>query len=130
MLTLIRGLPGSGKSTYAMKHFPETIHLEADMFHIYENSYKYDITKVKSAHQLCQRICELVLHRGNDVVISNIFTTHEEMKPYLDMAESYGVVVNVITLQTQYGTIHHVPKEVIEKMKIRWQDYNGEIVIK
>lgn len=41
-LTIIRCLPGSGKSTYAARNYPNTFHVETDMFHIHDGEYDFN----------------------------------------------------------------------------------------
>lgn len=117
-LVLIRGLPGSGKSTMAKQKYPSYVHLEADMYHMVNGKYEYDPSNIKKAHQWCYDTAIVFLNNGHDVVISNTFTQHWELKPYLSIAESLTVVV----CTGEYGSIHNVPEEVIQKMKDRWED--------
>ena len=53
VLYIVRGIPGSGKSTFAKTLGGQ--HYESDMFFINENGeYNFDVTKIKDAHQWCQ----------------------------------------------------------------------------
>src|ERR1035437_9039203 len=85
-LIIIRGLPGSGKTTMAgvltrigYRHF------EADMFFEVDGMYQYDATRIRDAHAWCQRMTQEALARGENVVVSNTFTHLREMQPYLEM---------------------------------------------
>lgn len=53
-LVLIRGLPGSGKSTIA-RAMAAYEHYEADMYFEKGGEYCYDASKIKDAHEWCQR---------------------------------------------------------------------------
>lgn len=57
---------------------------------------------------------------GSNPVVSNTFTTQREVNPYLDLAKEYGYKVNIIECKGNFGSIHNVPPETIEKMKRRW----------
>jgi len=127
-LTLVRGLPGSGKSTYARKLGLEN-HFEADMFFEKDGEYKFDPSKIKDAHEWCQSQTRAALKKGESVVVSNTFTQHWELKPYLDMAKELGAEVKVIRMTTDFGNIHGVPEAVINNMKERFEDFPGEEVI-
>jgi predicted kinase len=120
-LFLIRGLPGSGKSTIASS-FAGFHHFEADMFFMQDGVYKYDASKIKQAHEWCQQAVRNALDIGGDVVVSNTFTRWDEMKPYFDLALEFGIDPNVMTAQGNFGNVHGVPDEVIRRMRDRWED--------
>jgi len=48
------------------------------------------------------------------------------MRPYLELAETYGYQVKVITCTGSYGSIHSVPDETLKKMAQRWEHYEQE----
>ena len=124
-LTLIRGLPGSGKSTIAAAMFSEGLeyvaHLEADMFFTDPlGNYKYDPNLVRFAHQWCLSSTIKHLIGGNKVIVSNTFTTWEEIYPYLKFSIDNGIECCIIEAQGKFSNVHDVPDDVLEKMKSRW----------
>jgi len=119
-LTLIRGLPGSGKSTKA-KTF-KCLHVEADMYHVNSGVYEYHVNDVKHAHRWCQEMVSHAMTSLVDIVVSNTFTQKWELQPYLDMAEEYGYEVEILTMRGQYDNTHNVPQEVLNKMRERWEE--------
>lgn len=122
-LILIRGLPGSGKSTIA-KLLTGFIHLEADMYFIdHAGDYKYDPAKIKFAHEWCYREAKAGLLLGRDVVVSNTFTRKCEIDPYLDLAEKFGIMPNIIIATGEFKNVHGVPDAVVEKMRQRWESF-------
>lgn len=132
MLILIRGLPGSGKSTYAKKLVDM---LEADLFqktnvkHFEADDFwedrEFNPRFLGLAHKKCQENTWDALCQGYDVVVANTFTRLWEMQPYLDMTED----IKVYRMTGDYGSIHNVPKDTIEKMKKRFEDFDGEIYV-
>lgn len=125
-LVIIRGLPGSGKSTYAKKHFPNHLHVESDQFFMKNGKYEFDINKLEMNHKRCFLKVKKALERGKKVVVSNTFTTKEEIQPYLDLAESLEKNVKVLRTEGQYQNQHRVPEETIKAMKARFQNIDGE----
>ncbi|MEJ3624623.1 ATP-binding protein [Vibrio vulnificus] len=124
-LTLIRGLPGSGKSTLAQQLAKQTlaVHLEADMYFVdQQGRYQFDPTRLEQAHRWClNKVCQY-LKQGRAVIVSNTFVQHWEMKPYLRFAERHGLSVETLVCTGEYGSIHDVPAQTIEKMRQCWQN--------
>ena len=121
-LVLIRGIPGSGKSTIACS-MNFDVHYEADMFFINENGdYCYDPKKIGEAHQWCQEQTFNALSEGKRVVVSNTFIKLFEMKPYFDMAHELGLELNVIQAEGRWPNVHGVPEEVVKRMEDNWED--------
>ena len=122
-LILVRGMPGSGKSTLAAKiaGIEYYNHLETDQFWMVDGEYKFDMSRIKEAHQWCQDKTRQLLDYGLGVVVSNTFTTQKEMKPYFDMAKEFGIRPQVLLCQGNYGNIHNVPTDVLAKMAERFE---------
>lgn len=121
-LVLIRGLPGSGKSTLG-RSMAGFVHVEADMYFDWcDGVYRFDPSKVKDAHAWCQNAARAALLTRRNVVVSNTFTRKWEMEPYLNMAKELGVEVEIIVAKGEYPNIHGVPEETIARMRERWED--------
>jgi predicted kinase len=126
-LILIRGLPGSGKSTEAKRieaRAPGLYrHLEADMYFVVKDKYIFDASKLGEAHKWCQSRTEDYLERGYNVIVSNTFTTLKEIKPYENLAKEMGIKMEVYQMNNSFKSVHDVPEETINRMKERWQEY-------
>ena len=122
-LIIVRGMPGSGKSTLAAKiaALEYYNHLETDQYWMVDGEYKFDMSRIKDAHQWCQDSVREKLTKGYGVVVSNTFTTQKEMKPYFDMAKEFGIRPQVILCQGNYGNIHNVPTDVLARMAERFE---------
>lgn len=129
-LVLVRGLPGSGKSTYAKSYFVGHIHLEADMYFVHpDGSYDWTADRLGKAHSWCFETAKIMLNNGYDVVVSNTFTTLKELNPYIELANQNDIQYAVFRMTSEYNSIHNVPQIVIEKMRIRFEDYEQEVMV-
>ncbi len=130
-LFIIRGLPGSGKSTFAkeiISNVKNCTHYEADMFFVQDGQYNYDRNKIGSAHEWCLSKVKEDLMDGKTVIVSNTFTTLREMSPYIDFCKSNSIPFVVYRMTKNYGNIHNVPEEIVKKMNDRFQNYPGEVI--
>jgi len=129
-LILVRGIPGSGKTTLARDlcytlgcGLPELVdHYEADQYFTDEDgSYHFEVSELYAAHSECQRKTRESLEKGHTVVVSNTFTTIRELKPYFDLAKEFGITPVVYLAQNQFNNGHGVPAEKLEQMRNRFQ---------
>ena len=126
-LFLLRGLPGSGKTTLAKSL--GGVFIEADLFFEYEGKYKFDASKLKEAHAWCQtQVSNAMLlnysaNINERIVVSNTFTQAWEMQPYYDLAEKYGYRVYSLIVENRHGGVneHGVPEDKLIQMKNRFE---------
>ena len=120
-LYIIRGVPGSGKSTWArtqlgIKPF------EADDFFMRDGVYRYQADLVPRAHEFCKRRCENAMQEGVETIaVANTFTRKWEYSKYLELAEKYGYTVVIHICKGNYKNVHNVPDDVIAKMRERFE---------
>lgn len=123
MLYIIRGLPGSGKSTFA-KSLHCVVHFEADQWFVDSNGiYRFNRDDLKLAHKWCQETVEANLSFGHDVAVSNTFVKRWEIQPYVDMAVKLGHMYLVITCEGKFPNVHNVPDHVVSRMKVQWEPF-------
>ena len=131
VLFLVRGLPGSGKSTFATHIWNEYAVCEADkFFYDKEGNYNFDPSKIKDAHAWCKNEVEtrMIDHQNNEqyypeIAVSNTFTQEWEMKDYFDLADKYGYKVVSLIVENRHGgkNVHGVPEDKLEIMKNRFE---------
>ena len=121
-LILLRGLPGSGKSTFA-----EVIggfRCEADMYFMEDGKYKFDITRIEKAHSWCKEQCQSFMVREKPkVIVSNTFTQAWEMEAYYELAKTYGYKVTSVIVENRHEgkSIHSVPDTTLGNMRNRFE---------
>jgi hypothetical protein len=125
-LVIVRGCPGTGKSTFVKEAFPNILHLENDMFHYHNGSYLFNQRKQNNAIEWCIDMTMLSLKRGMDVVVSNTFTKKSFVDSYKKIADLFGSKFEVYRMMGNFENIHDVPKMVLENMKNNFEDYPEE----
>lgn len=131
VLTLVRGLPGSGKSTFANFVWNDYAICEADkFFYDKEGNYNFDASKLKQAHEWCRNEVETRMKDNEanpqyypEIVVSNTFTQEWEMEAYYQLAKKYDYLVISIIVENRHGgkNIHGVPEEKLEQMRNRFE---------
>jgi len=126
---IMRGLPGSGKTTRARELAGEkgVIHSTDDYFFV-GGIYVHDWTKLKEYHSSNLRAFKTSLAARISVVIcDNTNVKHWEYEPYVRAAEQAGYEVEVITLPhlsveiLHTRSTHNTPVETIQKMLDHWE---------
>lgn len=120
-LFLLRGLPGSGKSTLAKEI--GGAHFEADMFFMENGEYRFDVTKLRDAHNWCRHsVMDAMIAEEPKVIVSNTFIQEWEMEAYYLLAEELGYIVFSLIVENRHGGIdvHNVPEEALERMEDRF----------
>ncbi len=133
---LMRGIPGSGKSTKAKKLAGALgqIFSTDDFFCLNKDQeYRFDGSKLGKAHQWNQRrSLEAIKADIPIVVIDNTHTTIREMRsytPHIELAHRMGYEIRIEEADTDWafdvdvlfikGT-HNVPKKHLQKMLDRY----------
>lgn len=137
MLYLVRGLPGSGKSTFAHKIFPGIVHLENDMFHMVSmddsiNEVRYNFVQEKSIERVeqCFDIVRHLLIYKVPVVVTNVFCKKLTISEYVNIAKEYNVPYKIFRMMnTQFQNTHDVPEDVFQSMKRCFEDIEDEILV-
>ena len=120
-LYIVRGLPGSGKSSLAKK-VTESVYSADDFFTNKKGEYNFNAKLLGKAHEWCWgKVRDAMFIGANAVAVANTFTQAWEAEKYYQIAEEYGYYVFVIECQNDFGNVHDVPQESIDAMKERWE---------
>lgn len=137
IVKLLRGLPGSGKSTWVQKSIDrcdlqhkKTVICSADDFHTINGDfhtingdYQYDPKRAGVAHSVClsKYVTELTLDRCGLLIVDNTNTRCFEIAPYVALAIAYNADYEIVYLPCDPITaikrnIHNVPASTILAM--------------
>lgn len=143
-LCLLRGPSGTGKSTIARAiiethnasrtaDLPEWFETD-QFFTTWEGIYRFDLGKLRVAHQWCQLETErAMLLQTPLVIVSNTFIAHWEMERYLELAEEYRYAVKIIRSPGPWSAEasakrnkHSVPLDVLKRHINGYQPHPDE----
>lgn len=130
-LVIVRGHPGSGKTTMA-KSFERVgySHFENDSFFTDANgNYKFDFAFHQVAKDTCENSVKHALERGDRVVVSNTFTKKSEFQSMIEFVAEKDIPVRVIEMELLFKNVHDVPEEVVQAKIAQFEKYDGAIQI-
>jgi predicted kinase len=121
-LILLRGLPGSGKSSLA------DILSEKGTYPVFsvdqyftnsqgEYSFRFEENHIAYAH--CRKQTEESMKKSlQKIFVDNTFTMQWEIEPYFQLAAAYSYSVFVVTVENygSYKNVHHVTDDQLRRM--------------
>jgi hypothetical protein len=124
---IVRGLPGSGKSTIGGKF--GAVRSADDYFTSDRGEYIFDPSKIVAAHAACQQAVKTDLDNGDIAVVANTFCMGWEFTPYIEIAAEVSAAVVVVDLfdgglddaGLEARNVHGVSAAGIAAMRARWE---------
>ena len=137
-LIIVRGVPGSGKSTFAGKlknyleqHGHAGDAYESDSFFVKNGVYKFDPKLLYLAHKICyDKVFNNLAKDGVDFsIVANTFILKSDVKKYREHAEELGYDVIIYRMTNKFKDVHEVPEETLNKMRESICNIDDEIFV-
>lgn len=131
MVHILRGLPGSGKTTFAKNYDPikNFLLLEGDQS-MYDERGNYNFKNAKSSREYVSKMLYQSLKLGNsNVVITTAGYKSASIQQFVDICRKFGVryVVTHVFTNEDFGNEHFLSKDIIEgEMLKNWEPFAGE----
>jgi predicted kinase len=125
-LILLRGLPGSGKTTLAavLSEAGKYPVFSVDDYFTDENGhYEFRFQENHLAYKQCEEGVRTAMQQGAPkIILHNTFTMEWEMGPYFKLAAELGYRLHILTVENRHGSknVHDIPEEHIERMRAKY----------
>ncbi|XP_037932505.1 uncharacterized protein LOC119667287, partial [Teleopsis dalmanni] len=143
VMVLMRGAPGSGKSTIANAIVERSVPLEGnykledfvfstdDFFYDNIGQYKWVPNRLEDAHVFNQKRVEQKAALGwSPIIVDNTNIKLWEMLPYVQTAVRHGYILEIIESRTPWSNsagklamrnVHGVPRDTIQSMLLKYE---------
>lgn len=125
---LVRGLPGSGKSTF-IKTLPVALVCSPDLYFYQSGTYHFDKHKIGHAHSFCRVAFAKGLYEGlSPIVLDYPFIERWQYEDYEWTARLAGYELSIIEMVHSEEllplfaerNVHGVPLSIIKGMAKKW----------
>ncbi|MFM7233543.1 MAG: AAA family ATPase [Flavobacteriales bacterium] len=125
-LILLRGLPGSGKTTLARVlseggKYP--MFCVDDYFTDEHGNYEFRFQENHLAYKNCEASVRIAMQQSTEkIIVHNTFTLEWELEVFFKLAKEHGYRVHVATVENRHGSanVHEIPDEQLQKMREKY----------
>ena len=127
-LILLRGLPGSGKTTLATRLSENGKYPVYSIDDFFTDStsgeYKFEFEKNHLAYKQCEEKTRSAMQRAIEkIFLDNTFTLEWELEPYFKLAKEFNYLIYVLTVENRHGNknVHGISDDQLQKMAEKYK---------
>lgn len=127
-LILLRGLPGSGKTTLAKVLSENNTYPIFSVDDFFTNKvtgeYLFNFKDNHLAYKQCEELTkEAIQQNSTKIFVHNTFTMEWELEPYFKLAAEFNYELFVLTVENYHGkqNTHGVSEEQLQKMADKYK---------
>lgn len=130
-LTIVRGIPGSGKTWWAeqLAHDTGALLLEGDRLRMRDGRYVYKPEEVYNINGVTNAMLKSVAKYNADVIVTGTFLYARTVHWIVSLAQNfcpYHVKVRVVRMTGRFQNKHGIRDDIVEGMASAIEDYPGE----
>lgn len=119
---LLRSAQGGGKSFTADKlsRLPNSIICCADDHFTIDGKYKFDGSKLREAHQECQKKFIDSLENGlENIIVANCNAKERDFVFYIETAKQYGATLISLVVENRHGNknVHGCDDQIVDRVR-------------
>lgn len=127
-LILLRGLPGSGKTTLAKLLSENNTYPVFSVDDYFTNEvtgeYIFNFQNNHLAYKQCEALTKDAMQQAiPKILVHNTFTLDWELEPYFKMSSQFNYKLFVVTVENYHGhqNVHEVSDEQLQKMAEKYK---------
>ncbi len=126
-LIILRGLPGSGKTTLAnllSENKWPVFSIDSYFTDPITKEYNFQFDKNHLAYKNCEAQTQKAMQNNiAKIFIDNVFSIDWEIEPYFKLASIYNYSVHVVTVENYHGSKnkHNISDEQLQKMAAKYK---------